>query len=63
MSPVAGLILKTITYRCIASMTTVAIGYATTGNFKLSCILGFCDFFGKMALYYLFELLWKRIKK
>lgn len=51
-------ILKTITWRIIASSTTFIITYTLTGSIEFGIGIGISDFFIKMGLYYLHERFW-----
>lgn len=54
-------LLKTISWRIIASLTTVGIVYVFTGKIILSFSIGVVEAFVKMLLYYLHERVWQRI--
>ena len=51
-------ILKTITWRIIATLTTILIVYFFTGNVELSLGAGGIEVVLKMVLYYLHERVW-----
>ena len=52
-------ILKGITWRILATLTTVAIAYFVTGDVKSALGIGGIEFFGKLLLYYLHERAWQ----
>lgn len=54
-------IVKAITFRIAATLTTIIIVYLVTGNLKLSGILGIFDLVSKFILYYLHERIWESI--
>lgn len=51
-------ILKSITWRVIASVTTFIISYTLTGSVEFGIGIGVADFFIKMFLYYFHERFW-----
>jgi len=51
-------LLKTITWRIIATLTTILIVLAFTGNIELSLGAGAVEVILKMILYYLHERAW-----
>jgi adenylylsulfate kinase len=51
-------IYKTISWRIIATLTTVIIAWLITGNINVGLGVGFFEFFAKMILYYLHERYW-----
>ncbi len=52
-------ILKTITWRIIATSTIIAIAYFTTGDIDVALKMGSIEFFVKMILYYFHERAWQ----
>jgi uncharacterized membrane protein len=54
-------LVKTISWRVIASLTTVSIVYVFTGKIVLSIGIGAVEVFVKMLLYYLHERVWQKI--
>jgi uncharacterized membrane protein len=54
-------LIKTISWRIIASLTTVSIVYVFTGKIVLSFSIGVVEVFVKMVLYYLHERVWQKI--
>jgi len=54
-------IAKTITWRLIATSTTVAISYLVTGSLAVGATIGGIEATAKMALYYGHERAWARL--
>lgn len=54
--------LKMITWRFVATIDTIIIGFYITGRFELGVLLGGLELFTKMGLYYLHERLWYKSK-
>lgn len=54
-------VLKAISWRIIASMTTMAIVYTFTGHLLLSAGIGVVEVITKMFFYYFHERAWNRI--
>ncbi len=52
-------ILKGITWRIIATTTTVSIAYAITGEIGDALKIGVIEFIGKIFIYYLHERAWQ----
>ncbi len=50
--------LKAVTWRVVASTTTVAIAWIVTGDWRVGLEVGGVEFFVKMLLYYLHERFW-----
>ena len=55
-------IAKTITWRVIATLTTVALAWAISGDPMIGLQVGGWEFFIKMILYYFHERAWYKIK-
>lgn len=55
-------ILKTITWRFLASIDTILIGYFISGEIEIGVFLGGIELITKMVLYYLHERVWYRLK-
>jgi uncharacterized membrane protein len=55
-------ILKTLSWRTIATITTTIIAFALTGQFKLALSIGVIELFTKLFLYYIHERAWTRLK-
>ena len=54
-------ILKTISWRIIATSTTVTIAYFIFGDISNALKVGGIEFFAKMIIYYLHERAWQII--
>ncbi len=54
-------IVKSVTWRVLASLTTMTIVYLFTRKLQLSLVVGSVEGAWKMVLYYLHERLWTRI--
>jgi len=52
-------ILKTISWRIIATTTTVTIAYFIFGDISNALKVGGIEFFAKMVIYYLHERAWQ----
>mmetsp|Transcript_29262 Transcript_29262/g.48358 ORF Transcript_29262/g.48358 Transcript_29262/m.48358 type:complete len:114 (-) Transcript_29262:177-518(-) len=55
-------VLKGITWRVIATSTTMAIAWFITGQVQLALEIGFIEVFAKIMIYYVHERLWARIR-
>ena len=55
-------ILKSLTWRAVATFTTMAIVYAYTDELALSLGVGAIEVVSKMFLYYVHESLWSRVR-
>ena len=51
---------KTMTWRVVATTTTVIIAWSVTGDWRVGLEVGGIEFFVKMLLYYLHERVWYR---
>jgi len=51
-------ILKTISWRIVGTMDTMAVSYIITGSIKLGMAIGGFEVFTKMILYYFHERIW-----
>lgn len=54
-------VLKAVSWRTWATITTAVIVFIFTGQFALAITIGFLEVFAKMALYFFHERLWHRI--
>lgn len=54
-------IVKTLTWRVIATSTTMALAYAATGDLKLAGAIGAADVVIKLLFYYGHERAWGHI--
>ncbi len=55
-------ILKGVTWRVIASATTMTVVYVVTGNLALVASVGVVDIVAKVFFYYLHERTWGKVK-
>jgi uncharacterized membrane protein len=55
-------ILKGLTWRVVASCTTMSIAWYITGTIKVALEIGFIEFFAKVAIYYAHERIWANIR-
>jgi uncharacterized membrane protein len=55
-------ILKALTWRLIASVTTFLIGWIATGDIRSGLSIGVFDFSIKLVLYYIHERVWYKSK-
>lgn len=55
-------ISKALTWRAIATSTTMALAYAATGDLKLAGAIGIADVIIKLFFYYLHERAWGTVE-
>ncbi len=55
-------VLKTITWRITATLTTMTVVYLFTGEVLLSVGVGSVEALSKVVFFYLHERLWERVK-
>lgn len=55
-------ILKGLTWRLVASCTTMSIAWYITGKVELALEIGFIEVFAKVAIYYVHERIWANIR-
>jgi len=55
-------IVKAITFRILATATTMIMVFWLTGDLALANIVGGIDLVSKLVLYYLHERAWEKIK-
>jgi uncharacterized membrane protein len=53
-------LLKTITWRIVGTLDTVALGWLVSGDIAVGMTIGSLEVFTKMILYYLHERAWYR---
>ena len=56
-------IMKTFSWRIIATLTTIALAWIFTGSIETSLKIGGFEFFAKMLFYYLHERGWVWVLK
>ena len=54
-------LLKGITWRILATLTTMIIAWFITGDVSAALSIGFIEVFAKLAIYYLHERAWAHI--
>ena len=54
-------IIKALTWRAIATSTTMALAYAATGDMKVAGAIGAADVVIKLFFYYVHERAWGRV--
>ena len=54
--------LKTLTWRLVGTLDTIFLGWLVTGDLAVGAKLGALEVFTKMALYFLHERLWYRLR-
>lgn len=54
-------LLKAISWRVIATLTTMLITWWVTGSLNAAMLVGSVEFFAKFVIYYLHERIWLRI--
>ncbi len=52
-------LLKTLSWRIIATCTTITIAYLVFGNVQAALTVGGFEFFAKMVIYYFHERTWQ----
>ncbi|MGD8829079.1 MAG: DUF2061 domain-containing protein [Pseudomonadales bacterium] len=55
-------ILKGVTWRFVATLTTVVIAWSITGEIAAALQIGFIEVFAKVAIYYAHERAWARVR-
>lgn len=55
-------LVKGLTWRFVASGTTIIIAKAVTGETTIAFQIGFFEFFAKIGIYYIHERMWAKIK-
>mmetsp|Transcript_31943 Transcript_31943/g.77684 ORF Transcript_31943/g.77684 Transcript_31943/m.77684 type:complete len:128 (-) Transcript_31943:1272-1655(-) len=55
-------LVKGLTWRFIASFTTIVIAKIVTGETADAFKIGFFEFFAKLAIYYIHERIWAKIR-
>tara|TARA_B100000927_G_scaffold281428_1_gene266963 strand:- start:180 stop:368 length:189 start_codon:yes stop_codon:yes gene_type:complete len=54
-------LLKTLTWRITATLTTIGIAYFIIGDVSVALAIGGIEFFAKMVIYYMHERLWSKV--
>ncbi|SHJ50227.1 Uncharacterized membrane protein [Paramaledivibacter caminithermalis DSM 15212] len=55
-------LLKSLTWRVIASLTTLTIVYIISGEIKIAGLITIMESVFKMIIYYLHETVWEKIE-
>lgn len=55
-------IIKALTWRAIATSTTMALAYAATGDLKIAGAIGVADVIIKLFFYYVHERAWGHVE-
>ena len=55
-------IAKTISFRILATITTIVLVLVFTGDLKIAGSVGFLDVISKLLLYYFHERAWIKVK-
>ena len=55
--------IKTISWRIVATTTTMIIAYFVFGNVSAALTVGGIEFFAKMVIYYFHERLWQLVPR
>jgi len=55
-------LLKGLTWRILATSTTMSIAWIITGQVQLAMEIGFIEFFAKLFIYYFHERVWARYR-
>lgn len=51
-------VLKAISWRIVATVTTILLAFAFTGNWTISASIGVAEVIVKIAVFYMHERLW-----
>jgi adenylylsulfate kinase len=55
-------IMKSLTWRFLATVTTMTLVYIYTGNLEIMVSVGFFEVIAKLTIYYLHERAWNIVK-
>ncbi len=55
-------IVKGVSWRVVATLTTISLVFFLTGNLYIAFSVGFIEIFAKLLFYYLHERVWNRIE-
>jgi len=56
------IIIKSFTWRLIATLTTVIIAFIVTGEIIFALEIGAAEFFIKIIIFYVHEIIWEKFK-
>ena len=54
-------LIKGLTWRVVATMTTIVIAYAVVGDMTIALEIGLIEVFAKIAVYYAHERAWQQV--
>lgn len=54
--------VKAVTWRILATLTTIILVYIFTGKIVLALQIGFIEVIAKLIIYYLHERVWNRVE-
>jgi uncharacterized membrane protein len=55
-------IIKALSWRITGTIDTIIVSFIISGKLKVAFTIGFVELFTKVALYYLHERVWNRLK-
>lgn len=61
MDSVSKTIAKTLSWRIVATVTTMIIAWIIVGDWRVGLAIGTVEFFVKMVIYYIHERVWSKI--
>ncbi len=56
-------VLKTITWRVLATTTTISVAYFVMGDVEIAFTIGGIEFFVKLIVYYFHERAWQSVPR
>jgi len=56
-------LLKTLSWRLVATTTTICIAYLVFGDISNALKVGGIEFFAKMVIYYVHERVWQNVPR
>ena len=61
MDSIKKTLAKTFSWRITATITTILIAWAITGDYKVGLEIGGVEFIAKMFIYFIHERVWNKI--
>jgi uncharacterized membrane protein len=61
MDSIKKTLAKTFSWRITATITTILIAWAITGDYKVGLAIGGVEFIAKMFIYFIHERVWNKI--
>ena len=55
-------LIKGISWRLLGTIDTITVSFILTGRIRLALSIGCVELFSKVALYYIHERIWNKIK-